>query len=81
MINEAKIRENDLKMATFIDQKFKSGELDNRSLVKIIEQCGDYLNLKTPSAYRKAHGLSYNGVRKCRNVQKIFGVRFVVDNI
>lgn len=80
MQNEAKIRENTDKLLKFVAEKFEAGELDNLALVEFIKLSGTYLNLKTPSAYAKANGLSYQGVRKCRHIERLFGARFVIDN-
>ena len=58
----------------------RDGALSNDDLVQIIEHVGGYLNLKTPSAYAKAKGLSYNGVKNHRKCVELFGVKFVIDN-
>lgn len=68
------------KLLDFISDKFEKDELDNESLVQIIEHCGGYLNLQTISDYAKRNNLSYNGVKKCRQVKELFGVKFVIDN-
>ena len=54
--------------------------LSNDDLLQIIECVGDYLNLATISKYATKNNLSYNGAKNNRNIKKIFGVRFVVDN-
>jgi len=54
--------------------------LSNDDLLQIIECVGDYLNLATISKYATKNDLSYNGAKNNRNIKKIFGVRFVVDN-
>lgn len=79
-----KTRENTNKLLKFISEKFVEGELDNESLVQIIELCGDYLNLKTISDYARAKGMNYNGAKKPtkqRRIKQIFGVKFVIDNV
>ena len=40
------IKEKNDKLKNFIFQKFQDGELDNDTLVQLIEQAGNYLNLK-----------------------------------
>jgi len=80
MQNKAKIRENTERLQKFVDEKYKAGELDNQSMVQFFEQAGQYLNLQTIPDYAKANGLTYQGVKKCRKVEKLFGVSFVVDN-
>ena len=58
----------------------ESNTLSNDDLVQIIEVTGSYLNLATISKYALNNKISYNGAKKYRNVKKIFGVRFVIDN-
>jgi hypothetical protein len=57
-----------------------NNKLTNGELVQFIEHLGGYLNLKTIPQYAKEQGLSYNGVKKCRTIVKIFNVKYVVDN-
>jgi hypothetical protein len=52
----------------------------NEFLVQIIEQAGGYLNLQTISDYARKNGMTYNGVKKCREVRTIFNTKFVIDN-
>ena len=58
----------------------ETNELNNEDLVQIIEHVGSYLNLQTISEYSKENNLSYNGVKKCRKIIKLFNVKFVIDN-
>lgn len=77
-------RQNTNKLLQFISDKFIAGELDNDSLVQIIELCGDYLNLKTISHYAKQKGIQYNAAKKPyngRTIKKLFGVKFIIDNL
>ena len=57
-----------------------NSKLENSELVQIIELCADFLNLETISNYAKNNGMSYNGVKKCRNIIIIKGIKFVIDN-
>lgn len=57
-----------------------AGRWSNEGLVQLIELVGDYLNLKTIPDYAKATGLSYNGVKKSREIREIFNVKFVIEN-
>ena len=78
-----KVRANTEKLKDFIVDKFINDELDNESLVQIIELCGDYLNLKTISAYAKERKMNYNAAKKPyngRSIRTLFGVKFVIDN-
>lgn len=81
MQNDAKIRENTEKLIAFTEQKFMAGELDNESLVEFFKQMGRYMNLQTIPDYAKANGLTYQGAKKCRHIERLFGVSFVIDNI
>lgn len=74
------IKEKNEKLKTFIFQKFQDGELDNDTLVQLIEQAGNYLNLQTISDYAKTHKMSYNGVKNNRTIITLFNVSFVIDN-
>lgn len=58
----------------------ENGKWCNNALVQLIELAGSYLNLATISDYAKNKKLSYNGVKKTREVVKIFNVKFVIDN-
>lgn len=72
--------DNTEKLCKFISDKFISKELNNESLVQIIELCGNYLNLQTISDYAKVNNLSYNGAKKHRKCIKLFKVKFIIDN-
>jgi hypothetical protein len=74
------IQTNTNKLLSFVSQKFESDDLDNESLVQLIELCGMYLNLQTIPNYAKSNNITYNGAKKCRNVREIIGVKFVIDN-
>lgn len=63
-----------------LSERIENGEIDNDGMVQIIEHVGGYLNLQTISDYAKENGKSYNGVKKCRVIRKIFNVKFVIDN-
>jgi len=54
--------------------------VSNEFLVQLIELAGGYLNLMTIADYAKGKSMSYNGVKKCRNVVKIFKTKYVIDN-
>lgn len=79
-MENAKIRENTDKLIKFVATKFEQGELNNDSLLELFKVMGCYLNLKTIPDYAKANKLSYQGVKSCRQVEEIFGVKFVIDN-
>lgn len=74
------IQQNTFKLLSFVGNKFEVGELDNESLVQLIEQAALYLNLMTIPKYAEHNRITYNGVKKCRNVREIIGVKFVIDN-
>jgi hypothetical protein len=68
------------KLISFVAEKFEYGELNNSSLVQLIELAGNYLNLMTISDYANKHDMSYNGVKNCRQTIELFGVKLVIDN-
>ncbi len=68
------------KIIINISKGVENNILSNNDLLQIIECVGDYLNLDTISKYATKNDLSYNGAKNNRNIKKIFGVRFVVDN-
>lgn len=74
------INTNTQKLITFVATKFEAGELDNNSLVELFKSMGGYLNLETIPNYAKRNKMSYEGVKKFRKVEEIFGVKFVIDN-
>lgn len=73
--------DNTTKLLSFVAEKFEKNELNNDSLVQLIELCGNYLNLQTIPEYAKDNNLTYNGVKKFRNVVILFSTKFVIDNI
>lgn len=72
--------ENTTKLLNFTAEKFEKGQLDNDSLMQLIELCGNYLNIETIPNYAKQNNLSYNGVKKFRTIVELFNIKFVVDN-
>jgi len=77
---ETLINSNTQKLISFVATKFEAGELDNNSLVELFKSTGAYLNLKTISDYAKENNISYEGAKRFRRVEEIFGVKFVIDN-
>jgi len=55
-------------------------DVSNEFLVEIIKLSGNFLNLRTISDYARENNLSYQGVKTSRTIQKIFNVKFVIDN-
>jgi len=79
-MNQSKTTKNTDKLCELIYNEMQKGYLNNASLVQIIELCSSLLNLQTISQYAKTNNLSYNGVKNNREVKKINGVPFVIDN-
>jgi hypothetical protein len=69
------------KLLINIHKGMDNNMLSNNDLVQIIELCGLYLNLSTIPEYAKKNNISYNGVKKFRENVKLFGVKFVIDNL
>lgn len=63
-----------------LGESIQQGKWNNDGLVQLIELAGDYLNLMTIPTYAKANELTYNGVKKTREIREIFKVKFVIDN-
>lgn len=61
-----------------IEELTYKGEITSDCLVKIIELCGQYLNLATISNCAKQEGKSYNGILKTRKIITLFGVKFAI---
>ena len=74
------ISSNGQKLLSFLDEKMMDGNFTNNDLVQFIESVGKYLNLKTIPDYANENNMSYNGVKKFREVREILGVKFVIDN-
>lgn len=74
------ISSNGEKLLTFLDEKMMDGNFTNEDLVQFIESVGKYLGLQTLPNYAKENKMSYNGVKKFREIKKILGVKFVIDN-
>jgi hypothetical protein len=72
--------DNTKKLIDFVAKNYEAGELDDDSLVQIIELAGSYLNLKTISNYAKANRMSYNGAKKYRKTVNLLGIKFIIDN-
>jgi len=69
-----------LLLINFLGEKTMNGEFSNDDLVQFIEVAGSFLNLQTIPNYAKKHSLSYNGVKKHREIINLFNVKFVIDN-
>ena len=63
-----------------IEKSIHEGDISNDEMVQLIEVVGSYLNLKTIPCYAKVNNMTYNGVKKCRKIVKLYGVKFVIDN-
>ncbi len=74
------ISSNGAKLISFLDEKMYDKSFTNNDLVQFIESVGKYLGLQTLPDYAKENKMSYNGVKKFREVREILGVKFVIDN-
>lgn len=75
------ISSNGEKLLSFLDEKMMDGKFTNNDLVQFIESVGKYLGLQTIPNYAKENNLSYNGVKKFREIKKILNIKFVIDNL
>lgn len=71
---------NGEKLLSFLDDKMLEGNFTNNDLVQFIESVGKYLGLQTIPDYAKQNNMSYNGVKRFREIKEIIGVKFVIDN-
>jgi hypothetical protein len=74
------ISSNGQKLIDFLDSKMYEGSFSNADLVQFLESAGKYLNLQTLPDYAKDNNMSYNGVKKFREIKIIFNTKFVIDN-
>ena len=74
------ISSNGAKLISFLDEKMYDKSFTNNDLVQFIESVGKYIGLQTLPDYAKENKMSYNGVKKFREVREILGVKFVIDN-
>lgn len=74
------ISSNGLKLLSFLDEKMLDGSFTNEDLVQFIESVGKYLGMETIPNFQKTSGLSYNGIKKFREVREVLGVKFVIYN-
>lgn len=74
------IKLNTEKLMAFVAEKFQANELDNESMVQLIELAGGYLNIMTLPDWAKSNNKSYNGAKLQKNQVTLFGVKFIIDN-
>lgn len=80
ILNQMQISEFEINKLNEIGNSIQNENWSNDGLVQLIELTAGFLNLQTISDYAKENNLSYNGVKKFRNIKVIFGVKFVIDN-
>jgi hypothetical protein len=74
------IKTNTEKLLQFVATKFEANELDNNSMVQLIELAGSFLNLRTLPQWAAENGKSYNGAKKQKNKIILFNTKFIIDN-
>lgn len=55
-------------------------DVSNRCMVEMIKLLGSFLNIQKVSDYSKEFAISPQGIYKCREVEDIWGYKFVIDN-
>ena len=68
------------KAISALDKAIHDGKWDADHLVQLIEVIDSYGIIKTIPDYAKENDLSYTGVKKCRKIKTLSGVKFVIDN-
>lgn len=71
---------NKTDIFSLIEAEIQNGNINNSSLIELINLAGDYLNLKLVKDYAKENKISYNGAKKFRNPIEIFGTKYIIDN-
>ena len=74
------MNELEVEMLTKFERRVMENGVSNTFLVELIKSAGSFLNLETIPNYAKRTGKSYQGVKKFRHIEKIFDVKFVIDN-
>lgn len=74
------LSEYEINMLQKFGQSVIDGKWSNSGLVQFIEVVSSFLNLETIPNYAKKHKLSYNGVKKTREIIVINSVKYVIDN-
>ena len=72
--------DNTSKLISFVAKNYEAGNLDNDSLVQLIELAARYLNLQTIAQYAKTNKISYNGAKNHRKHIKISAIKFIANN-
>jgi len=80
-MEKSTISTNGQKLLSFLDEKMYDGNFTNNDMVQFIESVGKYLGLQTLPDYARENNMSYNGVKKFREVKTILNVKFVIDNL
>ena len=74
-----KITDKEKLMLERLEKLIHTKGVSSEFLVQLFELSGTYINISTISDYAKDHNLSYNGVKKFRNIKELFGVKFVIE--
>ena len=72
--------EKELNIINKLGNYIQTKNISNDFLVQLIELGFDFLNAETISDYARTYNMSYNGVKKCRNIVTIRNLKFVVEN-
>jgi hypothetical protein len=75
-----KLTKNEVVILERLEKHIIKKGTSKQFLVQLIELSGCYLNIETIPSYAKTHKLSYNGVKKFRDIKELFGVKFVIEN-
>ncbi len=74
-----KLSKDEKLMLLRLEKRIHAKGVSREFLVQIFELSGTYLNISTITNYAKENNMSYNGVKKFRNIKTFFGVKFVID--
>jgi len=73
-----KLSKDEELMLLRLEKRINTKGVSKEFLVQLFELSGLYGGFETISNYGKIYGISYNGVKKTRNIKTIRGVKFVI---
>lgn len=63
-----------------LGEAIHEGKWSNEGLVQLIELAGEFLNLKSIQEFANQKGKSYNGIKKTKQITRLFGHKYIIDN-
>ena len=79
-IEPMELTEKETRMLDRLSEYVYDSQVSNEFLVQLIELAGSFSHLQTIPDYAKEKKLTYNGVKKTRQIRTIFNIKLVIDN-